>query len=172
VARKLKTFEVFGIRLRGMQLGAVDAFALMAGDQEPDPMDLLPVLEVYAGERGWVHLDTREEVNAQIRGRTFLDNAHVILDAIIAQWSGMNVGGLASWKPIKVPSYLRGDAPTRSAPGLDPIIQSLVNSGKATLRELEEYYTLEDALKLFDTHMANAVNEADSRYRAAKDSKR
>jgi hypothetical protein len=44
-------------------------------------------------------------------------------------------------------------------PNVDGFIGAIVGSGQATLRELTEYYTLEQAFDLFEIVMTNRYNE-------------
>ena len=168
MARKLKTFDVLGLRFRTMQLGAASAFEEVNREGMPDPMDVCRLLEIQTGEDEWIRLDTRVKVNEYIRERTGFVPAHALLEAVMIAWAAVNTGFLREWKPLKVPNYLRGDTEARVAPGIDPILSSLINSGKASLRELEEYYSLEDAIRLFDVNMAANITQADAQWHAAK----
>ncbi|MGF6722439.1 hypothetical protein P3T43_001786 [Paraburkholderia sp. GAS41] len=171
MARKLKTFEVLGLRFRTTQTGAVSAFEEINRAGPPDAMEVCRLLEIQTGEDEWLRLDTRAKVNEHIKERTGFVPAHAVLEAVLLAWSEVNTGFMRDWKPLKVPGYLRGDVEARVAPGIDPIIASLINSGKANLRELEEYYSLEDAIRLFDVNMAANITQADASYRAAKEAK-
>ena len=168
MARKLKTFDVLGLRFRTMQIGAASAFEEVSRGGIPDPMNVFPLLEIQVSDDEWVRLDTRAKVNQYIREQTGFVPAHSVLEAVMMAWSEVNTGFLRTWKPIKVPNYLRGEVEARQAPGIDPILSSLINSNKASLRELEEYYSLEDAVRLFDVNMAANITQADAQYRAAK----
>jgi hypothetical protein len=167
MARKLKEFNTFNLRFRTMQIGAVSAFAEVSREGMPDPMDVLPLIEVQVGEE-WIRLDSREKVNRYVRESTGFIPAYTVLESILMGWLDVNTGFLKTWKPIRVPNYLRGDTEVRQAAGIDPIVAAIINSGKASLRELEEYYSLEDAIRLFDVNMAANITSADAHYVATK----
>ncbi|MFP6557507.1 hypothetical protein WJ542_04060 [Paraburkholderia sp. B3] len=171
MSRKLKEFEVFGMKFRTLQAGAVAAFAEVNRTGPLDPMAVLPLIEVLDEHEHWVALDSKQRSNEYIRERTGFVPAHVVLESVLAAWSEVNVGFLRDWKPIKVPSYLRSEREPRQARGIDPILASIINSKQATLRDLEEFYSGEDAINLFDVSMAAKLDEADAQYQAHKESK-
>lgn len=59
-------------------------------------------------------------------------------------------GFLKTWKGVKVPRRFISDAKSVSTEYTDPLISQLIQEDYASLRELEEYYSLEDAFRMFD----------------------
>lgn len=47
----------------------------------------------------------------------------------------------------------------KSYPNIPPILGVIISKGKATLKELQEFYSLEDAVLLFDILQIDAYNE-------------
>lgn len=171
MARKLKEFEVFGMKFRTLQVGAVTAFEEVNRTARLDPMTVLPMIEVLDEHEHWVALDSKQRSNQYLRERTGFVPAHVVLESVLAAWSEVNIGFLRDWTPIKVPSYLRSEREPRQARGIDPILASIINAKQASLKDLEEYYTAEDAIRLFDVNMAAKLDEAQAQYEAHKEAK-
>lgn len=170
MARKIVEFEVFGLRLRTLQVGAVTAFAELGRESLPNPMQILSLIEIEVGGE-WIKLNNRAAINAHVKEATGFVPAHVVLESVIDGWNEANMGFIKSWTPSKVPNHLKSDRDVRRSAGIDPIIASVINSKQATLRELEEYYSGEDAIKLFDINMNAKLDEAESQYQAYKEAK-
>lgn len=54
---------------------------------------------------------------------------------------------------------MRSDAPTVDYRNVDPFIGTIIADGKATLKELKETYTLEEAFDLWEIIAVNRYNE-------------
>lgn len=170
MARKIVEFSFLGMLFRTLQLGAVDAFKEMAREDMKPPMEVLPLIEMWIGGE-WVRLDKREVVNEHIKEDTGFIPAHVVLEMVINEWSRVNIGFINDWEPCKVPKHLKSDRTARAINGVDPIIASVLNSRQATLRELEDHYSAEDAIHLFDVNMGAKLDEAEAQYQAHQEAK-
>lgn len=54
---------------------------------------------------------------------------------------------------------MRRDAPSMDYKNVDPLIATIIADGKATLKELKESYSLEDAFYLYEIIAVTRYNE-------------
>jgi hypothetical protein len=161
MATKTKTFEMFGVTYRARQFAAVRSLEL-ATNVETKPLEILEFTDVQVGE-DWLPLDSRARVNQYVVDRVGMLAPRLVLNGLLKlvgenSWSIVN-----GWKGVRVPTRFTADGQgisTRESDHVDPVIAALIGAEMASLRELEEYYSLEDALKMFDVMVAKGVNEA------------
>lgn len=161
MATKTVKFEIFGVKYRTKQFAAVRALEV-AVDAGRAPLDVLEFTDVLVGE-DWVALDSRERVNLYVFDRVGVLSPRMVLKALVDYVVECSCKIAKEWKGVKVPNRFtaegQGVSPRESA-YVDPIIAALLGADMASLKELEEYYSLEDALKMFDVMVAKSVNEA------------
>jgi len=160
-----KTFTVFGRQYRSRQFAAVRALELMAMPGDIPPCIILGNTEamIMDGMREtgvWCRLDTTEAINLHVRDGIGKMPPIMVMRAITVYSSDHTFKFLKTWRGVKVPSRFRGDSTPVNSVSVDPLIAQLLQDGIATLRELEEYYSLEDAFKMFDVAVAKGVNQA------------
>jgi hypothetical protein len=173
MATKTITFTQFGVTYRSRQFAAVRALEI-AMNEKSNPLDLLSQTEVMVGE-DFVALDTRERINQYVADRAGVMRPILVLRALCNVVGDLSCGIAKGWKGVRVPSRFTADGqgiPTRESEHVDPVIAALIGADKASLRDLEEYYSLEDALKMFDVLVAKGVNEALANEAAQKKAKR
>lgn len=161
MATKTKVFEVFGVAYRIRQFAAVRSLAI-ATAPDADPLEMLERTEVQVGE-DWIALDSRAMVNRYVCDRVGLVPPKDTLKALLRVVGEHSCGVAKAWKGVKVPNRFTAEGQglvTRESAYVDPVIAGLLGADMATLRELEEYYSLEDAMKMFDVMVAKGVNEA------------
>lgn len=166
---KTYTFDVFGVTYRSTQFAAVRALELVSAE-EVSPLEVLEKSEVLVGDV-WVALNTREAVNLYVRDRVGMQPATLVLRGVLKLIGEHSCGVVKGWKGVSVPSRFTSEGQgltTRQSSHVDPVIAALIADDKASLRELEEYYSLEDALKMLDVMTAKGVNEALANESAAK----
>jgi hypothetical protein len=161
MATKTKTFEMFGVTYRSRQFAAVRALEL-AGSTNSTPLEVLELTEVLVGE-DWLTLDSRERANRYVVDRAAVLAPRLVLKGLLKLVGEHSWNVAKGWKGVRVPTRFTAEGQgvaTRESAYVDPIIAALIGADMAKLRELEEYYSLEDALKMFDVMVAKGVNEA------------
>jgi hypothetical protein len=160
MATKTKIFEAFGMTYRATQFAAVRALELATGNGTP--LEVLERTEVQVGE-DWLALDSRERVNQYVRDLAGVVTPRIVLRGVLGLVGEHSWAVAKGWKGVRVPSRFTAEGQglqTRESAYVDPVIAALLGAQQATLRELEEYYSLEDAMKMFDVMVAKGVNEA------------
>ncbi|MFA8389732.1 hypothetical protein ACEPUD_06340 [Burkholderia ubonensis] len=167
MARQTMEFESFGVRYRVRQMAAYDAFRFFMMEEQPDPVEVLQGAEVKA-DGCWVALDSAEPINAYVRDTKGILQPRTVLSGLISFVSDFNWGFLKDRKQEKVPKYLQSDSQVRGVEGVSPIMGTIMAAGKASLRELQEFYSLHDAFQIFDVLFFDQLNKAQASYDAAK----
>jgi hypothetical protein len=173
MATKTKSFEMFGVSYRSIQFSAVRALEMIAA-QNVSPLEALERTSVLVGE-DWVELDSRERVNQYVRDRAELISPHLVLRGLLKTVGDHSCGIAKGWKGVKIPTRFTADGQgltTRRSAHVDPVVETILQHDAATLRELEEYYSLEDAFKMLDVIVAKGVNDALAQEAAAKNARR
>lgn len=124
-----------------------------------DPHELLRLTEVHDGIE-WRRLDSPTAVNDYVFDAAGAILPVLALKALIACINDFNFSFLLRWKATKVPRRFMGTEETVKSAHIDPLIGQLIGEEVATLQQLEEYYSLEDAYKMFDVLVARGVNKA------------
>jgi len=164
--RSAKEFTMFGQDYRLMQVSAASAFLYMNVDRDPKT-ELLALIEGAAikVEGCWVTLD-EAAINKHVKDRIGVMQPRFVLKALIKVANDLNFGFLQGRKSFTVPSYLRSnhDYEVRHIEGESPVLGMLVADGKATLKELQEFYSLEDAFRIYDILFVEKLNAADAQH--------
>lgn len=169
MAMKTAEFDAFGIKYRTTQFSAVQGLSLVG--------KMFSVHPIYALEKTQVYIDGKwEPLNAYNINLYVKDEANNlppiwVLNSLLNLVSGANFGFLDEWKRIQIPNRFLSNSEPISASGIEPVISSLVQEDLATLRELEEYYSLQDAFNLFDVMMAKTVNKLLGQEEAEREAK-
>ncbi|WP_432258628.1 hypothetical protein [Cupriavidus sp. TMH.W2] len=188
MARHTHEFPAFGSTYRVTDLSAAEAFRLFLSEGAAAEVDPLAVLRAAhaeviapaatapsAGETGeWLRLDSRAAVNRLVRDPACGVANHIVLAGLLRLIRERNIGFLldGSWLPVPIPSRLRsGVEPVRLA-HVDPILSTLVANSLASLRELQEFYSLRDAFDMFDIFSADSLNKALASEAAVADAKK
>ncbi|RZF31324.1 hypothetical protein EVC45_02405 [Paraburkholderia sp. UYCP14C] len=172
MAMKTKEFTSFGVGYRIKQMSAAAAFAVfVARDADPHPLEALAGMEAFDSERGFVPLNDEMSVNTLVRDTRTIVKPRLVLNGLIKVAFDFNCGFLKGRKRIRVPSYLRSDSEPQELDGEDPVLSALVAEDKATLRELEEYYSLEDAFRIYDIYFRDRLERAKAQHAAMKEAK-
>lgn len=161
MATKTKVFEAFGVSYRIRQFAAMRALAI-ATENDSSPLEMLEQTEVLVGE-DWIPLDSRATINRYVLDRASILPPRLVLKGLLSIVGEHSCGVAKGWKGVKVPNRFTAEGQglaTRESAYVDPVIAALLGAEMATLRELEEYYSLEDAMKMFDVMVAKGVNEA------------
>jgi hypothetical protein len=171
MARKTDEAELFGVRYRITQMSAAEAFPFIVSKNEPRPLEMLRGVCVKA-ESGWFDLNVDTYVDTYVRDTRNIFQPRLVLNGLLMFVAGFNWGFLERRSSPKVPTYLRSDSAARQVDGEDPVLTALVAADKATLHELETYYSLEDAFRIYDILFVDQLNKAQASYDAAQEAKR
>ncbi|WP_438394844.1 hypothetical protein [Caballeronia sp. DA-9] len=163
MSRQSKEFYETFRKYRTTQFSAADAFRLFV-DREPDAADPEP-WEVLSktqalSEDGWIQLDNRGSIAAHVTDPTHGAHPFKVLRAVMGIVVDYNISKMRDWKPHTVPDRFAAGGKSLPIRGVNPIISTLIDSGKATLRELQEYYALDDAVQMYDVHFTSLLNRA------------
>lgn len=167
MARQTKEFEAFGVRYRVQQMAAYDAFRFVMMEAQPDPLEVLRGAHVQR-DGAWVALDSAAAIDTCVRDAASILQPRQVLSGLISVVSDFNWGFLSTRKQERVPSYLRSDSKVRGVDGVSPIMSAIIAAGKASLRELQEFYSLRDAFEIFDVLFVDSLNKAQASYDSAQ----
>lgn len=155
---KSKEFDAFGLKYRTIQFAAVQALDIM-DNRHNDPVSVLSRTEIC--ENGnWVGLDSSSSINDLVRDELGLIAPRLALNGILSVVGDFNFGFIRVWRGAKVPSRFTSGAASIDSKNIDPTIGTLITEGLASMKELEEYYSLEDAFKMFDALIVKGINSA------------
>ncbi|NIF88878.1 hypothetical protein [Burkholderia sp. Cy-637] len=160
--RSEKTFHLCGVEYRAKQFPATVAIDLLMREGAPRPADWLVDTSVKVGSE-WVKLDSVAAINEHVKDAVSFIKPQIVLKNLMARIQDFNVGFLNTWVPVNVPAKFISNVPEskmRSSKGTASVISNLMVAKLATLKELEEYYSLEDAYRIADVDTAAAVNNA------------
>lgn len=170
MSTKTNSFTLFGRVYRSRQFAAIPALVLLEKKGDIHPLEMLIQTDVHDGV-DWRALDSTKTVNEYV-----FDAAEAVLpvkalSALTTIVSEYNFGFLKTWKGVRVPSRFCDPAQTASSENVDPLVAQLIGDGAANMQQLEEYYSLQDAFKMFDVIVARGVNQALANEAAMKNSK-
>ncbi len=160
--RKTQEFPLFGFKYQMKQISAVEGFERILKEDVP----ILPLLGTVKIDG--VPLDNEAVINELVFDKIQVMQPRLVLKSLITIVNDFNFGFMDKRKEVRVPSYLRSESSIPNHTVDSPILAALIAEDKATLRELEEYYSLEDAFRLYDIIFAQKLNEAESQYAASK----
>jgi hypothetical protein len=166
---KTKEFEAFGRQYRTTQFPAVRALEIMEMKVQ-HPVCVLERTEVK--QNGvWTALNSAEAINELVFDDAAIIAPRLALNGILSLVGDYSFGFLREWRGAKVPTRFTSGAQSIESKNIDPTIGTLTTEGMATMKELEEYYTLEDAFKMFDALVVKGINAALSQEAAADKAK-
>jgi hypothetical protein len=159
MATKTKHFSMFGVDYKTTQFAAMPALEIMDQAATISPIESLRL--TYAMEDGqWVMLDSRDAINRLVIDKAFILAPRLVLQGVLKMVHEFSFGFTGGWKGVKIPSRFTAGGKPKESSHIDPLAAQLIQEDVASLRELEEYYSLEDAFKMFDVMVAKGVNEA------------
>lgn len=169
---KTKIFDIFGTHYKTVQFPAVGSLDLMGRMSYAHPMEVLSRTASMDKEGKWVALEDRASINQYVRDAAGVLPPILVLRGLTKVITEFSFGFAQGWKGIKIPPRFKSGVEPRSSKYVDPVIGQILQEGMASLRELEEYYSLEDAFKMFDLIAVKGVNAALAHEAATKGVKR
>lgn len=170
MSRKTIEFTAFGGKYKTEQFSAVEGLEMIDHMADIPPEFMLRQTYSYSDGK-WNCLSERSAINSFVIDAANAISPFEVLQTVMSSVANINFGFLKEWKCLKVPQRFVSGARTVDVTTADPLVTTLVQSEVATMRELEEYYSLEDAFKLFDIVMAKGINEALANEAAAAEAK-
>lgn len=158
--RKVKEFEVFGILYECKQLPAVEAMEMVDCITILTPKELLKGVNVIKYDGTRVALNTPAMIDKEIKDCMNRLPPKVVLNAVMEIVKGHNFAFLNEWRGVTIPKRFLSNAETVSSTYVEPVFAAIMNNGLATYKELEEYYSLQDAFIMFDAILTKTVNES------------
>jgi hypothetical protein len=169
---KTTEFSAFGRKYRTRQFPATQGFAVInMGVSDAPPVVLLQHTESLGADGKWYSLSVGTNIDALVFDAGGLLAPRAALAGVMNLVYEFSFKFLETWKGVRVPSRFQEGGSILSSSSVEPMISSLIQQETATLRELEEYYSLEDAFIMFDIMTAKAVNESLAYEAASKKSK-
>ena len=162
--------EVFGLKYKTKQFSAIEGLKILENLTSVHPVVMLRQTSIF-NDGEWVPLDY-QNTNSLVKDFANAVSPQVALKILLSQVSDANFGFLDNWKVIQVPARFLSNAKTVSAEGIEPVISTLVQEDVASIRELEEYYSVEDAYRMFDIIMSKAVNNLLGQEEAEREARR
>jgi hypothetical protein len=162
-----KEFTIFGVTYRTSAYSAILGFDILEFPKDNPPQQILCKTEILYCEN-WYPLSNKDNINTMVMDKASILSPLQTLKIVMSFANEYNFDFLNAWSGIKIPGRFISDGKSVSTKYSKPIIAQLISSKVATLRELEEYYSLEDAFKMFDILTAQGVNEALANEAAAK----
>lgn len=170
--KKKTKFSAFGVQYQTEQFSATLGMEIMAKHGDIHPCELLSQTSAQSADGSWRVLDNQEDINDLVVDAAEVLAPRLVLNALMSLVNDYNFLFLGAWKGVKVPSRFTDGAASVSSKNVDPMLSQLIQDGICTWKELEEYYSLEDAFKMFDIIMVKGVNSALSHEASMKKNKR
>lgn len=157
--RKVEILKFFGLEFEVTQFSAVEGLEILFPKSPVHPVVALNGTKIKVGGE-FVPLKGRELINELLVDKAEIVPPYGVLMALLKLVDDINFGFLKTWKSVKVPSRFVSGARTVSSDATPSIIAQLIQDNVASQKELEEYYSLEDAFKMLDVMTAKGVNAA------------
>lgn len=163
-----------GCALKTKEFSARAGSEILANLADVPPEVLLSETYVCDSKRKWHRLNSVAAINEHLVDVCGIYAPRVLLTVVSEMVMDRNFGFLTDWKAVRVPArfQLSDTAKTVQSAAMDPLLALLVNENRATMRELEEYYSFKDAYGMADMITANAVNSMLAREAAEAEAKR
>lgn len=172
MSKKTNTFSAFGVQYKTEQFSAIRGLELLAKPDDIHPCELLAQTHAMNFEGEWISLSNESAINDLVQDIAGIIAPRVALKGVLALVEEYNFKFMNAWKAVRVPTRFTDGAATVTSANIDPLALQLIQDGVATLKELEEYYSLEDAFKMFDAIMVKGINAALSHEASMKKTKR
>jgi ribosomal protein S8 len=170
MAIETKHFIVAGTHYRTKTYSAVFGLKILGEEDEANPVEVLKHTEVER-EGEWSALVSAAALNEHLYDPFEIMTPFQVLEQVIGMVKDINFGFLATWKGAKIPNRFISQSDTIKTAYSEPIISNLIQADKANLRDLEEYYSVHDAFKMFDIVIVSTVNKALAQEEAEKAAK-
>jgi len=165
--KKIKYFDIFGVEYKTVQFSAAESFPMIERIAKLNPLDILPYTSVKCKDE-YIILNNEKSINKYVVDKINHVPNFLVLRALLSIVTDFNFSFLANFKPVKIPSKFAKESKSVFSKYIDIPLSQLIQNQFASLKELEEYYSLEDAFILFDVMISKGINEAYSIDNAGK----
>ena len=171
MSRQSVEFDLFGVRYETKQFSAIEGMSLLDSLHLVHPTVILKLTNVVLDDGTTRRLNYNNIKSFVVDKAGNLPPKNVMegLKNMVIQYS---FGFLDEWERINIPHRFLSDAKTITPKNYEPMTSQLIQEGMASLMELETYYSLEDAFKMFDLLTIKTVNQALAQEKAESDNKR
>lgn len=171
MARTITEWDVFGVKYRTRDYSAAFAANLIEERGDPEPRKVLIDTEVLDGE-SWHSLSDNSNINKFIADKAGILPPQQVLKVIMAHVTRLQFDWLDSWEGVKMPRRFQSLADSIISDNVPSMISTIIGSELATLRELEEYYSLKDLFLMLESLTVKNVNAALAHEEAEEAAKR
>jgi hypothetical protein len=169
--RDTTQFNMFGVNYQVRQFAAAGALGLFSRLDSAHPTELLALTQVQGEDKEWHPLSVAANIDRYVRDVCGAFQPREVLDLLMLEIRKFNFG-FKRYR-VYVPSRFRSRVETREdSTGAHPILAWLFTEGKATWRELQEDYCLEDAFAMHYELLKSKVKAAQEAEAAAEEAKK
>lgn len=158
--RKVIKWDYAGKNYRTKHYSAAQAVEILFADGDTPPEEALGLTEIQLSNGSWAALDTADAINSLLVDEHQITSPRSLLNIALSKVSRINFGFLNDWQSVNMPRRFASNVDSIQSDNISPLLGQLVSSGTATLKELEEYYSLQDVFVMLDALTVKAVNEA------------
>jgi hypothetical protein len=171
MSRKTIKFELAHKDFKTTQMSAFHSYEMLFGKEEWAPEGILSDTYVREGS-DWARLDSNEEISRLIFHPLGLESPLSVLMRLIEKVKGISCSAMYRWESVKIPKRFLSSASTVESPRGMPILSTLFTEKLATLHALQEFYSLDDALRMYDDYTVQNINKALQNEKAMAEAKR
>ncbi|SAK95409.1 hypothetical protein AWB78_05337 [Caballeronia calidae] len=168
--REQSSFNAFGVNYRTKHFAAYYAAQIFEKLDEIHPTELLALTEVKDGD-SWVSLAAPSAIDRFVRDVCGVLRPHEALASIMGLVKQYNFGFKVPQLYVSRRFRSKGEEPD-DPDGENPILARLYMEGKASWRELQEWYSLEDAYRMHREWLKAKLKEAREIEAARKEAER
>lgn len=169
--RKTEEFSAFGITIEVTQFSATEGLEILFSKNKQDVLKMFSSSKIKT-ENGFESIKTKQQINFIFEDIAGILPPVTVLTAMMKLVENFNFGFLSEWNSVKVPERFTSNSRSVSSKNTPSIVAQLIQDGIANKRELEEYYSLQDAFEMLDIMTAKAVNAALSQEAAERAAKK
>jgi hypothetical protein len=170
MSRKTVEFELAHKEFKTTQLSAFHSYEILFGGEEVEPEELLR--DTYIKFNGdWIRLDSNKVIAQQVFHPMAIEAPLSALVRLMDKVKRISCDGMYKWEAIQVPKRFLSKAKTVESPRGMSMLSTLFTEKLATLYELQEVYSLDDALRMYDDFTVKSINSALHQEKAMDDAK-
>jgi len=170
MSRKTVKFELAHKDFKTTQFSAFHSYEMIFGE-ELSPEEVLKDTYMLLSDGNWARLDENSTISALIFHPERVESPLSTLTRLMEKVKEVSCVCMYKWESVKVPKRFISSASTVESPRGMPILSTLFTEKLATLHELQEFYSLDDALRMYDDFTVQNINKALQQEKATADAK-
>ncbi|EIK4671371.1 hypothetical protein LJ721_004721 [Salmonella enterica] len=171
MAREIIEFDCFGLNFRTKQFSAKFASELIISDEEQQPRDILANTEVLFNGL-WIAFNNDKAINDYMKDKANIMPPRDVLRVIVGHVMRLNFEWMKAWRGVKMPARFLSNIEPPESENITSIISTVISHGLATLKECEEYYSLQDIFLMIDALTIKNIGAALANEEAEAEAKR